>query len=153
MKIEFINFSNEYASFFNLLNKAWIEQYFELEPVDLEVLGDPQKFIIDHGGYIFFAKVNNDIVGTFAMVKQDEGVFELSKMAVSPEWQGRKIGNSMISFCIAEARKLGARKLILYSNTLLRPAIHLYEKFGFKEIPLGQSEFRRTNIKMELNLK
>jgi ribosomal protein S18 acetylase RimI-like enzyme len=74
-------------------------------------------------------------------------------MAVSEEFQGKKIGNKMLEFCLAKARQLGAAKVILYSNTILQPAIHLYKKYGFKEVPLEHSDYRRSNIKMEVDIK
>ena len=73
-------------------------------------------------------------------------------MAVDEKFQGQKIGNQLLEFCIRKAKELGAKKLILYSNTILGPAIHLYEKYGFKKVPMGNSEYKRSNIKMELNL-
>jgi len=56
----------------------------------------------------------------------------------------------MMEFCIARYHELQAKKIILYSNTLLGPAIHLYKKFGFTEVPLTGAIFKRSNIKMEL---
>ena len=55
MEIKIIEFSDEYAKFFTSLNVAWLEKYFVVEPMDHEMLSDPKKFIIDKGGYIFFA--------------------------------------------------------------------------------------------------
>ena len=82
----------------------------------------------------------------------EDGVFELSKMAVAEEFQGRKIGNKMLEFCFKKASELKAKKLILYSNTKLEPAIHLYRKYGFKEVPLGTVEYKRADIKMEIDI-
>ncbi len=74
-------------------------------------------------------------------------------MAVDEAFQGNRIGNKMLEFCIEEGKRLNAGKIILYSNTKLEPAIHLYKKFGFKEVPLDSSGYERANIKMEINLK
>jgi hypothetical protein len=65
------------------------------------------------------------------------------------DYQGKKIGNSMLEFCFQESVKLNAKKLILFSNTLLQPAIHLYKKYGFVEVPIGNVAYKRANIKME----
>ena len=74
-------------------------------------------------------------------------------MAVDEDLQGKKIGHKMLKFCIEEGRRLKAEKIILFSNKRLEPAIHLYKKFGFKEVPLGSSEYKRADIKMEVNIK
>lgn len=153
MNLEIMGFSDEYAKYFTALNVAWLQKYFVVEPMDHEMLSDPKKSIIDKGGYIFFAQVDDKIAGTFALVKIDNGIYELSKMAVEESFQGKRIGNKMLGFCIDEAKRLGADKIILYSNTQLQPAIHLYNKFGFKEVPLDHADYERANIKMEINIK
>ena len=151
MNIEIIGFRQDLAVYFTELNLAWLKKYFVVEPIDSEILSDPKRFIIDKGGYIFFATAGGEIAGTFALIKIDNDVYELSKMAVDEGFQGNKIGNRMLEFCINEVKKLNAIKLILYSNTKLKPAIHLYRKYGFTEIPLGNSEYQRSNVKMEIN--
>jgi len=117
------------------------------------MLSNPKKYVIDNGGFIFFAMVNGEVAGTFALLKQEGNTYELSKMAVGEEYQGKNIGNKIMIFCIEQAKRLEALKLVLYSNTKLGPAIHLYRKYGFYEIPVGNSGYKRSNIKMELTLK
>ena len=96
--------------------------------------------------------VDEEIAGTFALLKQEQGIYELGKMAVDELFQGKQIGNQMLQFCIEKAREMKIRKLVLFSNTLLKPAIHLYHKYGFIEVPLGNSEYKRSNIKMDVTL-
>jgi ribosomal protein S18 acetylase RimI-like enzyme len=151
--VEFIDYSNKYDEDFAALNRAWLQKYFVVEPIDEKIFANPKEYIIDNGGLIFFAKGDDKIAGTFALMKIEEGVFELSKMAVDEKFQGQKIGNKMIEFSLEQAKQLGARKVILYSNTSLQPAIHLYRKFGFKEVPLGDVEYKRADIKMEIDIK
>lgn len=153
MNIEIIKFSDEYSEYFTALNIEWLQKYFKVEPIDHEILTEPKKYILDRGGFIFFAKMNDQIAGTFALIRISETVYELAKMAVDERFQGKKIGNKMLAFCIEEAQRLGADKIILFSSTKLEPAIHLYKKFGFEEAPLGYSEYQRADIKMEINIK
>jgi N-acetylglutamate synthase-like GNAT family acetyltransferase len=112
-------------------------------------LSDPKAEIIDKGGFIFYARMNNEIVGTFSLLRESDEVFELGKMAVTAKAQGHYVGNALIEHCFHVAKQKGIRKLILYSNTALSPAIHLYRKFGFKEVPLESGHYERANIKME----
>lgn len=153
LEIRIVEFSGELAPFFTRLNKAWLEKYFVVEPIDQEMLANPEKYIIANGGFIYFAKANEEIAGTFALIKIDENIYELSKMAVDEKFQGKNIGNKMLEFCLEEGKRLNAKKIILYSNTRLEPAIHLYKKFGFKEVIIDESEYERANIKMEINIK
>ncbi|MEP6626828.1 MAG: GNAT family N-acetyltransferase [Ginsengibacter sp.] len=153
MEITIVEFTRELATYFTRLNKAWLEKYFVVEPIDHEMLSNPEKYIIANGGFIYFAKIDEQIAGTFALIKDTENIYELSKMAVDERFQGRRIGNMMLGFCLEESKRLNAEKIILYSNTRLEPAIHLYKKFGFREVAIDESEYERANIKMEINIK
>lgn len=153
MNIKIVGYRDDLAQYFTALNIAWLQKYFVVEPIDHEMLSDPKKFIIEKNGFIYFADVDGKIAGTFALIKIEEGIYELSKMAVEESFIGKKIGNKMLQFCLDEAKTLNAHKIILYSNTKLEPAIHLYKKFGFKEVPLENSDYERANIKMEINIK
>ncbi len=149
-QLEIVNFNTEYSRNFYELNIEWLQKYFYVEPYDEEVLSKPKKYIIDKGGHIFFAKLNNEIVGTVALMPLDEnGTFELTKMAVSPEHRGHKIGQQLITKCINFSKEHTFNKLLLYSNTLLENAIYIYRKYGFVEVPLEEnSPYKRSDIKM-----
>jgi N-acetylglutamate synthase-like GNAT family acetyltransferase len=113
------------------------------------MLSDPQGEILDKGGMIFYAKYNDKIVGTVSLLKIDETTFELSKMAVTDGVQGLGIGQKLLEHCLLIAKQKEMKKLILYSNRKLLPAIYLYEKFGFEEVPLESGNYERADIKME----
>jgi DNA-binding MarR family transcriptional regulator/predicted GNAT family N-acyltransferase len=151
--IEIVNFKNEYASHFYDLNIEWLKNFFFVEPFDKEVLSNPDTYIIDKGGHIFFAKLDNEIVGTVALMPK-ENTFELTKMAVSPKHRGYKIGQQLMQYCIDFAKnELNLNNLILYSNTKLENAIYIYRKYGFIEIPVEENcPYERCNIKMRLDL-
>lgn len=151
--MEIITYSPQYAAAFKALNLEWLEHFFYVEPHDEEVLGNPEKYIIEPGGNIFFVKENDRILGTVALMKMEEGVFELTKMAVSPDARGKNIGQQLMQFALDYAKKQGWERLIIYSNRKLENAIHIYKKFGFKEIPIEQNNpYGRGDIKMKLEL-
>lgn len=151
--VKIVPFSDELASHFSALNKAWVEKYFELEPIDERMLANPKQLYIDKGGLIFFALLNKEVAGTFALLKVNDAIYELSKMAVYEKFQGKKIGNKMLEHCLEQAMLMKIERIILYSNTLLNPAIHLYKKYGFTELIGFESEYKRANIKMEIVIK
>lgn len=147
-KVELINYSPEYDHIFHDLNIEWLEKYFYVEPHDKEVLENPKTYIIDNDGYIFFAKFNGEIVGTVALINEKE-CYELSKMAVSPKYQGLKIGLKLMEKCIEFSKEQGWDKIMLYSNRILTPAINLYRKVGFVEVELEKDVYyERADIKM-----
>ncbi|MFZ0596373.1 MAG: GNAT family N-acetyltransferase [Flavobacterium sp.] len=147
--VEIIPFSEDLKEPIKTLNKEWLQKYFRVEEKDEIVLSNPQEEIIDKGGMIFYAKYNEEILGTVSLMKVDKTTFELSKMAVSNKAQGLGIGNKLLVHCLAVAEENNIKKLFLYSNRMLLPAIHLYEKFGFTEVPLGNVSYERADIKME----
>ncbi|MGZ5243585.1 MAG: GNAT family N-acetyltransferase [Bacteroidia bacterium] len=151
--LEILPYSDLYKEDIKRLNYEWLEKYFAVEPIDVKTLSDPKAEIIDKGGFIFFAKVDNEIAGTVSLLKVTDKLFEVGKMAVTEKFQGRKIGNLLMQACIDKAKETGAEKLFLLSNTKLSSAINLYRKFGFVEVPLPEnSGYKRANIKMELIL-
>ena len=126
-EVEIVEYQTNYKQYFKSLNYAWISKYFEVEELDEQVLSNPDQ-IIKQGGTILFAKINDQIVGTCALLKIEEGVYELAKMAVDEQYQGRQIGKKLGLAIIMRSRKLGAKKLILESNKNLVPALSLYKK-------------------------
>ena len=155
MTVDIIHFDKRFSKDFYNLNIEWLKAYFYVEPYDEEVLSKPKKYIINKGGHIFYAQLNNKIVGTVALMPiGDKGLFELTKMAVSPEHRGFKIGQKLMQYCIDFAKyEMKLPKLVLYSNRKLENAIYIYRKYGFIEIPVeDNSPYKRCNIKMELKL-
>lgn len=151
---EIIGYDQEYSKDFKNLNMAWLKEFFYVEPHDEKLLSACKENIIDQGGFIFFYREHKRILGTFALIKIDDFIFELGKMAVEKSQQGNGIGKKLMQHCIAFGNSQGWKKIILYSNRRLENSIHLYEKFGFKEIELEKDNpYDRANIKMEFNLK
>ncbi len=151
--MEILSFTPKYSEDFKNLNIAWLKKYFWVEPHDEDVLGNPEKYIIEPGGNIFFVKDNEEIIGTVALMKMEDTVFELTKMAVIPAAQGKKIGQQLMEHTINFAKNKGWKKLIIYSNRKLENAIYIYKKYGFVEIPIEENNpYSRGDIKMELNL-
>ncbi|MFK7749996.1 MAG: GNAT family N-acetyltransferase [Kordia sp.] len=150
-KLTIVPFDEKYAAEFYNLNMEWLETFFYVEPHDKEVLSNSKTYIIDKGGHIFFAKDAAQIAGTVALIKIEDGMYELSKMAVSPRFRGKKIGQKLMQHCLDFAKEQNFTKFILYSNRKLENAIYIYEKYGFKEIPVEKGNpYERCDIKMEL---
>ena len=151
-RIDIIEYSVELKEPIKILNYEWLQKYFRIEPNDIVSLSNPEREILDKGGFIFYARWNNEIVGTASLLKETNEIFELGKMAVTGKAQGHFIGNALMEHCFYIAKQKGMKKLILYSNTTLRSAIHLYKKYGFTEVELETGHYERENIKMEKSL-
>ena len=150
MEINIINFQDNFEKDFFDLNIEWLEYFFQVEEYDYEVLSNSKKYIINKGGKIFFAESAGNIIGTAALMPtKNKLVFELTKMAVKPEYRNKGIGKKLLKKCIDYSKSNSYSSIILYSNKKLNNAIHLYRKFGFKEIRMEKkSPYLRANIKM-----
>ena len=123
-----------------------------MEEADYKALDNPKEYILDKGGIILVALYDDEPVGVCALIKMNDTDFEMAKMAVSPKAQGKNIGFLLGEAIVKTAKELGASKLYLESNTILKPAINLYYKLGFQKVAGLPTPYKRCNIQMELNL-
>ena len=151
--IKIIEYTPDYKAAFKELNQAWIEQYFKMEESDFKSLDNPKEYILDKGGTILVALYEADVAGVCALIKMTDDKYELAKMAVAETYQGKGIGSILGKAVIEKARELGAKTVYLESNTILKPAINLYHKLGFKKVPGTPSPYERSNIQMEHHLE
>lgn len=126
-------YTAELAGRFHDINAEWIEAMFSLEENDRRILSDPRGQILERGGLILFVEAEGlGTVGTCALMKMDDGCFELTKMAVSERARGRKAGEHLLRAVLDRAATMGIETLYLLTNTKCAAAVHLYEKVGFK---------------------
>jgi DNA-binding MarR family transcriptional regulator/GNAT superfamily N-acetyltransferase len=159
-QIEIIDYSPEFHDDFRRLNLEWIEKYFQLEESDRQSLDHPDEKILQPGGHICLARRSavgsnlaaGEIVGTCALIKVNDNTYELAKMAVAANARGNGIGWLLGQAAICKARELGAKTIYLESNTVLEPAIKLYQKLGFQKVVGPPSPYERCNIQMELKV-
>ena len=151
--ISIIDYRDSHHEDFRRLNLEWLEKYNLAETHDLEILDDPKGTILDRGGVIYMALAHGEVVGSAALIPEElPGVYELAKMAVTPEWQGRGISKLLIEKCLDTARKWNAKKVTLFSNSQLLTAIGLYTKYGFQHISNENSPYVTADVRMELVL-
>lgn len=147
--LKFQPYSDNWSRKFYDLNVVWLRSLFLIEPYDEYVLENPREAILDKGGSIYFGIYKGQAVATFAIVPTSEGRVELNKMAVQEDLRGQGFGNVMMSFVLEQCRKDGVSSIELYSNRKLKNALHLYRKFGFKEISIPpDSPYERADIRM-----
>lgn len=83
-------------------------------------------------------------------MKINDEEYELAKMAITEKYKSRGFGKILPEHCISEAVKLNAKRLILYCERKLEPAIYLYRKYGFAEIPSDHAvHYVLSDTKME----
>jgi ribosomal protein S18 acetylase RimI-like enzyme len=149
VEIAIIQYEQQYAADFKKLNLEWLDKYSLTEEADLKVLNDPEKEILVPGGCIFLAKAGDDIVGSCALIPEGQDEYELAKMAVAPAFQGKGISKMLLEKCLEEAVNKKAKRIFLLSNSQLNTALTLYEKYGFRHIPVTGSHYVTADIMME----
>ena len=154
-EIEILEYRPAYKKHFYSLNREWLEEHFAIEEADEQILSDPNGKIIRKGGAIFFASLDKNIVGTAALIRHKNGLFELAKMAVTRNARGLGIGKKLAHMLIDRAKKLGAKEIYLQTSLELVAANHLYKKLGFRETgksPSAGDRFSRQTFAMKLTL-
>ena len=147
--LQIVDFAPEFAAAFERLNLEWLEKYFWVEDIDRVVLSNPQAEVIDHGGHILFARIDDGIVGTVALKHHRDGSFELTKMAVTVSRQGLGLGRALLVAAIGRFNEIGGKFLFLESHSSLATAIRLYESAGFEHAPHPTgSDYERSDTYM-----
>ncbi len=151
--VQIVEYKPEYKTFFKDLNYEWLNKYFHVEQLDKKILSDPESNILKKGGHIFFGMLDEEIVGTAALLNHGNRVFEIAKMAVTERAQGRQIGRKLAVTAIEKARSKKGSKIFLETNRKLTSALNLYRGLGFEQVEATDpSKYERPTIKLELKL-
>jgi GNAT superfamily N-acetyltransferase len=147
----------ELTGHFKRLNMLWLREFFEVEPYDQKILDNPQEFILNPGGQIFYARMNDRIVGTGALFRDmsEEGLhqYEFTKMGVEPGLRGKGIGRKLLQGVVDYAAAQKADRVYILTNSMLAPATKLYRSMGFTDIALSEEDnikYQRADTKLEL---
>lgn len=146
--VEIIPFESSLREHFYRLNAQWLEKHFRIEDIDRVLLGDPERYVLEPGGVIFFARYGDDIIGTCALLLESPGMYELSKMGVDEAYRGLGAGRLLLDACIAEFHRRQGSALFLESNSVLTTALRMYEKAGFVKQPTirSGSHYERADV-------
>lgn len=149
-QIEIVPFESRLREHFYTLNAAWLKKHFVIEPIDEQVLREPEQAVLEPGGAIFFAQLGDVVIGTCALLHEAPGVYELSKMGVDEAFRGLGAGRLLLEAAIAEFHWRRGHTLFLESSSILKPALHMYEQAGFVLQPTirAGSHYARADVYM-----
>ncbi|MEG2455439.1 MAG: GNAT family N-acetyltransferase [Oscillospiraceae bacterium] len=133
------------------ISLPWLEGNDILEPADFEMLENPEAMLAG-GGRIFIAHCEGKAVGMMMLELEADGHGDALKFGVLEAYQNRGIGKALMEKTIEAARSLGCKKIVLTSCHQLHAALHVYEKFGFRQVPHVGSHFELSDIMMALDL-
>ena len=148
--MEIVAYQPCYKQDFIALNTAYVEKFFVMEQADRDILEHVDEWL-DKGAMIYFAVEENQVLATCMAQPLGYAVWEICKLAADEQYQGRGAGQAVFQAAMQYAIRQGAEKLTLISNRILKPALHIYEKFGFQEVPLEKAYwgYNRADIQFE----
>jgi DNA-binding MarR family transcriptional regulator/GNAT superfamily N-acetyltransferase len=155
-ELRIVDYRPAYKKCFRALNEEWLRDGFSIEPHDARVLEDPNGAILRHGGTILFALLDDEVVGTAALIRHPGEILELGKLAVASRARRRGIGTALARAVITRARDRGANAVYLRTSPRLKDAIRFYRRVGFRAratSPLPRAPYRRRSITMALTLE
>ena len=154
LEVKIVKFTPERAKYFYSINAQWVNDMFVMEEIDEKILSNPQKYIIDKGGQVWFA-IHKElgVIGTCAVKNFGDNWFELTKMGVLEKSRGLKAGEILLKQVLADCNKADIDTLFLLTNSKCEAAIHLYEKNGFVHDQSIKEKFQhlyeRSNVFMK----
>ncbi|MBB3227857.1 DNA-binding MarR family transcriptional regulator [Luteibacter sp. Sphag1AF] len=148
--VEVVPYEPALRDHFRRLNEQWLARHFQVEDLDRAMFADPEGTVLDPGGAIFFARFAGEVVGTCALLRESEGVFELSKMGVDESYRGLGAGRKLLDAAIEHFRAVDGQDLFLESNSRLERALGMYERAGFERQPEIRpgSHYARADVYM-----
>jgi len=96
-------------------------------------LDDIEQSYLARGGVFYVLEgQDNSIVGSYGLYPMEPGVCELRKMYLHWAYRGKGLGRRLLEDALAHAKQSGVRRITLETASVLKEAIGLYERYGFK---------------------
>lgn len=145
-----IQYQEKYKEAFIQFNTDWIIDNFGfLEEEDNETFSHIEESL-EKGAMIYFAVENENVLATCMTKPLDaDGTWELCKLGSNKHLSHKGAGSAVFEAAMNWAVSHGAKKLFILSNSKLKAALHIYEKYGFHEIKLEDYEYVRGDIAFE----
>lgn len=141
-----IQFEERYRQDFIDLNTDWIVSNFGfLEEHDRETFEKIDEEM-QAGAMIFFAVEGDTALATCMAMPMEGTTWEICKLGSNKDVPHQGAGSAVFEAAMDWALSHGAERLFILSNSKLKPALHIYEKYGFREIELDNYEYVRGDI-------
>lgn len=146
--------NSEYASAAQLFKEyaTWLNIDLCFQQFDEELRSLEKMYAPPCGGIILY-KNENDFIGCVGIRKLSQGICELKRMYVQPEFHQKGIGKILLTEAIVLAKKLNYKSIRLDTLSHMQPAIGLYRSFGFNEIARYYNNPDERALFFELILK
>ena len=154
--VKIIDYKPSLKKYFYELAGPWLLGVLngELEQDDKFTLHNPDKAYLENGGFLFYAKFKNEIIGCVALKRLNEDTFEFAKLFINPNFRKLGIATKLIERCISRCLENDAIELWLQTTMSMPQAHKLYYKLGFNDqsAPAQMDVLERTEKIMCLSL-
>lgn len=126
--------NDDFLKISNLISSV-LQSYglkFDPQQTDADLFDIGASFFQQGGTFQVLLNEDNKIIGTYALCPLSKDKCELRKMYLSPQFRGLGIGKKMLESALEKAKSLGFSRIELETASVLKEAIALYEKFGFR---------------------
>ncbi|HTR27437.1 MAG TPA: GNAT family N-acetyltransferase [Terriglobales bacterium] len=105
------------------------------------------------GGRLLLAESDGQLAGCGALHALSPEICEMKRLYLRPQFRGRGIGRAIAERLIADAREIGYRRMRLDTvGPVMKDAVAMYRKLGFKEIEAYRANPMPGTLYMELEL-
>jgi GNAT superfamily N-acetyltransferase len=119
---------------------------------DKELAGLPGDYAPPEGR-LLLAECQGQLAGCVALHKIDSGTCEMKRLYLRPSFRGKRLGRAIAEKILAEARTIGYQRMRLDTiEPIMKDAVEMYRKLGFREIPPYRSNPIAGAMYMELQL-
>jgi GNAT superfamily N-acetyltransferase len=120
---------------------------------DQELAGLPGDYAPPRGR-LLLAELEGKPAGCVALHAIDAELAEMKRLYVRPEFRGKRVGMRLVEAIISEAHKVGYRRMRLDTvEPVMKAAVAMYRRFGFREIPAYRENPMQGTLYMELILE
>ena len=117
-----------------------------------ELAGLPGKYA-SPAGCVLLAFVNDALAGCGAIRPLGEGICEMKRLYVRPQFRGKGLGGILAGRVVADAKEIGYKRMRLDTvEPMMRRAVAMYRKLGFRQIAPYRENPIEGALYMELEL-
>jgi putative acetyltransferase len=119
---------------------------------DQELAGLPGDYAPPEGR-LLLAEYEGNVAGCVALHRLEDGICEMKRLYLRPQFRGKGIGLALADRIISEARQIGYQRMRLDTvEPVMKDAVEMYRRLGFREIAPYRTNPIAGTLYMELQL-